>query len=59
MTGKGSAAGLLLFAAAAIGCAQVLPEEPVGTDVRFLAQNWDAGQRDWFYHASQGTRIMP
>jgi mono/diheme cytochrome c family protein len=59
MTGKGSAAGLLLFAAAAIGCAQMSPEEPAGTNVHFLDQNWDAGQRDWFYHASQGTRIMP
>jgi len=28
-------------------------------DVQYGKQNWSAGQREWFYHAPQGTELMP
>jgi hypothetical protein len=28
-------------------------------DVQFANQNWSAGQRAWFYHAPQGSELMP
>src|ERR1700754_2169874 len=28
-------------------------------EVRFEGQNWTALQRGWFYHAGQGTELLP
>ncbi len=34
------------------------PYRPV-TNVSMPGQNWQPGQRDWFYHTGQGTILMP
>jgi hypothetical protein len=47
-----------LLLALAVGCAD-LPEYRPPSDVAFAEQNWTEPQRGWFYHASQGTRLMP
>ena len=40
------------------GCADLPAYRPVG-DMTFAEQNWTDAQRRWFYHTSQGTRLMP
>ncbi|MDB5413929.1 MAG: conserved hypothetical 65 [Rubritepida sp.] len=47
-----------LFLTLAVGCAN-LPAYRPPTDLAFAEQNWTNDQRGWFYHASQGTRLLP
>ncbi|MFT8244316.1 di-heme-cytochrome C peroxidase [Roseomonas sp. BN140053] len=44
--------------AAGFGCAE-LPDYTPPNSVTTLDQNWTEAQRRWFYHASQGTRLLP
>ncbi|MFC7739147.1 di-heme-cytochrome C peroxidase [Roseomonas sp. GCM10028921] len=41
-----------------VGCADLPSYRPV-SDLTLAEQNWTDAQRRWFYHASQGTRLMP
>ena len=47
-----------LLLALAAGCA-TLPEYRPAGELAFAEQNWTPEQRGWFYHTSQGTRLMP
>ena len=56
--------GKRLFAALSVGavvaaCAPALPEYTQPEEVRWLDQNWSAGERFWFHHATQGTSTLP
>ena len=56
--------GKRLFAALSVGavvaaCAPDLPENTPVKEVRWLDQNWSAGERFWFHHATQGTSTLP
>jgi mono/diheme cytochrome c family protein len=51
-------AAALLSAATLLGCA-TLPEYRAPDSVTYAGQNWTEQQRQWFYHASQGTKLMP
>lgn len=56
--------GKRLFAALSVGavvaaCAPALPENTPVKEVRWLDQNWSAGERFWFHHATQGTSTLP
>lgn len=35
------------------------PSQLASTRVEYLRQNWGEQERQWFYHASQGTRLLP
>jgi hypothetical protein len=59
MKGSHAVAASLLVAAIGVGCASRLPEYRAPESVTFLDQNWRPDQRAWFYHASQGTKLMP
>ncbi len=53
-----------LFAAISVAgvvgaCAPELPENTPVKEVRWLDQNWSAGERFWFHHATQGTSTLP
>lgn len=48
----------ILVAAMAAGCAE-LPAYKAVESVSYPDQNWTEAQRSWFYHTSQGTKIMP
>ncbi len=48
----------VLLAAAAFGCAELPRYTPVES-VSYPDQNWTDAQRSWFYHTSQGTKLMP
>ncbi|TCH99895.1 hypothetical protein EJV46_04310 [Roseococcus sp. SYP-B2431] len=48
----------LLVLALGVSCAD-LPEYRPPSTLAFAEQNWTEDQRAWFYHASQGTRLMP
>ncbi|MBR0665226.1 hypothetical protein GXW71_12750 [Roseomonas hellenica] len=48
----------LVSASALLGCT-TLPEYRAPDSVRHLPQNWTDPQRQWFYHASQGTKLIP
>jgi mono/diheme cytochrome c family protein len=48
------------LATATWGCADRLPDYTPPESVTYLpSQNWTAEQRAWFWHTSQGTRLMP
>ena len=49
---------LPVLAALATGCAR-LPEPDLPREVTAPGQGWSESQRRWFYHASQGTMLMP
>jgi cytochrome c5 len=49
----------LLLAAAGTGCVSRLPDYRPPESVTHLDQNWRPDQRAWFYHTSQGTKVMP
>ncbi|KAA2212025.1 di-heme-cytochrome C peroxidase [Teichococcus oryzae] len=52
--------GIIAVAASAVGCAGRLPDYDPPDSVTYLdAQNWRPEQREWFYHTSQGTKVMP
>ena len=54
------AAAALTLAVAGVGCAGRLPDYTPPMSVTYLdQQNWRPEQREWFYHTSQGTKIMP
>ena len=59
MKGSHAVAASLLVAAVGVGCASRLPEYRAPESVAVLDQNWRPEQRAWFYHASQGTKLMP
>jgi hypothetical protein len=49
-------------ALAALAALTLHPGSPAGApepEPHFLDQSWDAGDRAWFYTASQGSQIMP
>lgn len=48
-----------LVALASFGCASRLPDDQPDEVIHIAAQNWSAGQRAWFHHTSQGTKLMP
>jgi cytochrome c5 len=48
----------VLLAIVAVGCVALPRYMPVRSVV-YLDQNWSDEDRRWFYHASQGTRLMP
>ncbi len=55
--------GNRLVAAVALGalvaaCAPPLQENTPVKEVRWLKQNWSAGERFWFHHATQGTSTL-
>src|SRR5687767_981079 len=50
--------GVAALVALGVGCS-TLPDYMPAQQVSYLDQNWTEAQRRWFYHASQGTRIMP
>ena len=52
------AAAALLLSALGNGCADLPAYTPVQS-VSYLDQNWSEAQRRWFYHTSQGTKLMP
>ena len=56
MRGRAVAAALLI--SAIFGCAPLPPEPPVRQQVT-LDQNWSDAERAWFYHVSQGTKLLP
>lgn len=58
MTKRAGTGFASLLLALSVGCAQLPDYRPPGT-LDFAEQNWTDAQRNWFYHASQGTRIMP
>jgi mono/diheme cytochrome c family protein len=45
-------------ASTVLGCT-ALPEYRAPDRVDYLRQNWTDPQRQWFYHASQGTKLIP
>ncbi|WP_426955561.1 di-heme-cytochrome C peroxidase [Muricoccus radiodurans] len=47
-----------LLGAFSVGCANLPAYNPPG-NLTFAEQNWTDAQRRWFYHASQGTRLLP
>ena len=49
----------LSVAAVVAACAPELPENTPVKEVRWLDQNWSAGERFWFHHATQGTSTLP
>ena len=50
---------VLSIATVFAACETSLPENtPVG-ETRWLQQNWSAGERFWFHHATQGTSTLP
>ncbi len=49
----------LSVAAVVAACAPRLPENTPVKEVRWLDQNWSAGERFWFHHATQGTSTLP
>jgi mono/diheme cytochrome c family protein len=52
---------LLLFAALVVVIKgnTTLPKPVKVYDVVYLNQGWTAAQRQWFYHTSQGSQVMP
>lgn len=48
----------LLLAALLASCAE-LPRYTEVANLSYADQGWSDAQRRWFYHASQGTKIMP
>lgn len=57
MSLRAAVSGLLLASCIA-GCAE-LPRYTPTESLAYADQGWSEGQRAWFYHASQGTKIMP
>lgn len=53
------AIGALSIAAVTAACAPSLPENTPVREARWLQQNWSAGERFWFHHATQGTSTLP
>jgi len=53
----------LILAAIACGvlaaCEPALPPVPPIKESRWLQQNWKAGERFWYHHATQGTSTFP
>lgn len=41
------------------GCAPTLPKNTPIKEARWLEQNWNADERHWYHHASQGTSTLP
>ncbi|WP_338665325.1 di-heme-cytochrome C peroxidase [Pararoseomonas sp. SCSIO 73927] len=59
MTGyRGAGVLAAVLVATVLGCARLPDHRPAG-ELAFAEQNWTDAQRRWFYHASQGTRLMP
>src|SRR5262245_42511957 len=61
---------VLFLVAGLIGCEKLqplverrpsekMPEYHPAKNVQYLNQNWSAYDRQWFYHAGQGTELMP
>ena len=40
-------------------CALVVFSTPIIAATEYLKQNWSAKERDWFYTATQGSRLLP
>ncbi|HEY8612901.1 MAG TPA: di-heme-cytochrome C peroxidase, partial [Roseomonas sp.] len=55
---RGTRTGAAIILGLAGGCAE-LPVYQPANDLVFAEQNWTDDQRRWFYHTSQGTRLMP
>lgn len=48
----------LLLPLLAAGCAPSVPEVKPIREARWLEQNWGAGERFWYHHATQGTNTF-
>jgi len=51
--------GTGLAAAAALSACQTPVQRAPITKTVYLEQNWSAGERTWFHHATQGTATLP